>query len=45
MGRDAAGGGALGEAYIDALSQRGDVLPGGTLGAGRGGAPGTAWAR
>jgi putative hydrolase of the HAD superfamily len=29
MGRDAADGGALGAAYIDALSQRGDVLPGG----------------
>jgi 2-haloacid dehalogenase len=29
MGRDAAGGGALGAAYIDALSQRGDVVPGG----------------
>jgi FMN phosphatase YigB (HAD superfamily) len=29
MGRDAADGGALGAAYIDALSLRGDVLPGG----------------
>jgi HAD superfamily hydrolase (TIGR01509 family) len=29
MGRDAAEGGALGAAYIDALSQRGDVLKGG----------------
>ena len=29
MGRDAAGGVALGAAYIDALSERGDVLPGG----------------
>jgi 2-haloacid dehalogenase len=28
MGRDAAQGGAMGAAYIDALSQRGDVLPG-----------------
>jgi putative hydrolase of the HAD superfamily len=29
MGRDASHGGALGEAYIEAISQRGDVLPGG----------------
>jgi len=29
MGRDAADGGVLAGAYIDALSQRGDVLPGG----------------
>jgi len=29
MGRDEAHGGAMGAAYIDALSQRGDVLPGG----------------
>jgi HAD superfamily hydrolase (TIGR01509 family) len=28
MGRDAAGGGAFGAAYIDALSQRGDVVAG-----------------
>ena len=29
MGRDAAEGGALGAAYIEALSRRGDVVPGG----------------
>jgi HAD superfamily hydrolase (TIGR01509 family) len=28
LGRDAAHGGAMGEAYLSALSQRGDVLPG-----------------